>query len=139
MFGPYDLPGRAVPRFITACASGQPIPLYNGGRDTDDFYHVDNYCQAVSRALKNPDALGDTFNVGTGGETSVHDLAELIKKTTRSESKLQILPPRTPLENRPRRTRPSIAKIRRVLGYTPEVSLAEGIERTVEWYEKNEG
>ncbi len=138
MFGPHDLPNRAVPRFITACLSGELIPLYNGGRDSDDFYHVDNYCRAVSLALRSPRAVGDVFNVGTGGEASVRELAELVKKVTGSKSKLQILPPRTPLEKRPRRTRPSIRKIRSLLGYKPTVSLKEGIERTVEWYRKSD-
>ncbi len=139
MFGPHDLPNRAVPRFIASCLSGKPIPLYNSGRDADDFYHVENYCRAVELALKRPEAVGDVFNVGTGGEVSVRELAELVKKVTGSKSRLELLPPRTQLENKPRKTRPSIRKIRRVLQYRPTVTLREGIERTVRWYRESRG
>jgi len=138
LFGPHDQPMRAVPRFIKACLAGEPIPLYNGGRDADNFYHVHNYCEAASLALTSSKAVGETFNVGTGQETTVRKLAETVKLITGSSSKLQILPPRTELESKPRRTNPSIAKIRRVLGYKPILSLKAGLEQTLEWYKRNQ-
>src|SRR2546425_13212440 len=73
MFGPHDVPGRAVPRFIAACMSGQPIPLYNGGRDSDDFFYVENYSKAVGLALNNPRAVGEAFSVGPGANFSMGD------------------------------------------------------------------
>ena len=137
MFGPNDVPTRAVPRFIGACLSGEPIPLYNGGRDADNFYHVKNYCKGAALALTSPKAVGQIFNVGTNEEATVRQLAGTIKELTGSLSKLQILPPRTPLEAKPRRTRPSISKIKRILGYRPVLSLKEGLKQTLEWYNKN--
>ena len=136
MFGPHDVPGRAIPRFIAACMSGQPIPLYNGGRDSDDFYYVENYCKAVTLALKNPKAVGEVFNVGTGGNVTVRELAEMVKQLTGSGSRLAILPSRTELEKKPRKTRPSINKVRHVLGHRPVVLLKKGLERTIQWYVK---
>src|SRR2546421_7384919 len=123
MFGPHDVSGRAVPRFIAASMSGQPIPLYNGGRDSDDFYYVENYCKAVTLALRNPKAVGEVFNVGTGGNITVRDLAEMVNQLTGSGSRLAILPSRTELEKKPRKTRRSINKVRHVLGYRPVVLL----------------
>lgn len=137
LFGPHDQPNRAVPRFIKACLANEPIPLYNGGRDADNFYHVHNYCEAAHLALTSPKAEGGIFNVGTGQETTVRKLAITIKEITGSSSKLEILPPRTPLEAKPRRTRPSISKIKRVLGYKPVLGLREGLEQTLEWYRQN--
>lgn len=137
LFGPRDQPSRAVPRFIKACLAGEPIPLYNGGRDADNFYHVNNYCEAAFLATTTPKAAGEIFNVGTGQETTVRELAQTIKKITGSPSKLQILPPRTPLEAKPRRTNPSISKIKRILGYNPVLGLKEGLEQTLDWYRKN--
>ena len=137
LFGPHDQPVRAVPRFIKTCLAGEPIPLYNGGRDADNFYHVHNYCEAATLALTSQKAVGETFNVGTGQETTVRQLATMVKEITGSSSKLQILPPRTPLEAKPRRTNPSISKIKRVLGYKPVLGLRDGLKQTLECYRKN--
>jgi nucleoside-diphosphate-sugar epimerase len=137
MFGPNDVPTRAVPRFISTCLSGEPIPLYNGGKDADNFYHVRNYCEAAALALNSPKAVGQIFNVGTGETSTVRKLAETIKELTGSSSKLEILPPRTLLEAKPRRTRPSITKIKQVLGYKPTLSFKEGLKQTLDWYKKN--
>jgi UDP-glucose 4-epimerase len=134
LFGPHDQPTRAVPRFIKTCLANEPIPLYNGGRDADNFYHVNNYCEAAALALTSPKAVGEVFNVGTGQETTVRQLAEIVKQITGSKSRLEMLPPRTPLETKPRRTNPSISKIKRVLGYKPVLSLREGLEQTLQWY-----
>src|SRR5215831_2390167 len=134
MFGPHDVPTAAVPRFIKACLTNAPIPLYNGGKDTNDVYYVDNFCSAITLALNHPKANGERFNVGTGGEISVKEQAIMIKKLTKSTSKLQLLPPRTPTEKIPMRTRPSIARIKRILGYKPIVGLSEGMERTIKWH-----
>jgi UDP-glucose 4-epimerase len=139
LFGPHDQPTRAVPRFIKACLANEPIPLYNGGRDADNFYHVNNYCEAATLTLSKEKAAGETFNVGTGQETTVRQLAEMVKNITGSSSKLQMLPPRTPLEAKPRRTRPSISKIKRVIGYRPVLALGDGLEQTLKWYKNNPG
>jgi len=137
MFGPHDVPTAAVPRFIKACLANTPIPLYNGGRDTNDVYYVENFCSAIRLAINHPAAVGERFNVGTGNEISVKEQAQLIRKLTRSSSKVQLLPPRTPTEKTPMRTRPSIGKIRRVLGYKPVVSLREGLEKTIRWHKEH--
>ena len=137
LFGPHDQPTRAVPRFIKACLAGNPIPLYNSGRDSDNFYHVHNYCEAATLALTSHKALGEIFNVGTGQETTVRQLAQTVREITRSSSRLQMLPPRTPLESKPRRTYPSISKIKRVLGYKPVLNLKQGLEQTLEWFRNN--
>ncbi len=134
MFGPHDVPTAAVPRFIKACLANTPIPLFNSGKDTNDVYYVDNFCSAITLALTNPAAVGQRFNVGTGNEISVRGQAIMIKKLTNSKSKVQLLPPRTPTEKTPMRTRPSIAKIQRTLGYKPIVPLREGLERTIQWH-----
>jgi UDP-glucose 4-epimerase len=137
LYGPHDQPTRAVPRFIKACLANEPIPLYNGGRDADNFYHVNNYCEAAALAINNHKAVGEIFNVGTGQETTVRELATIVREITESSSKLQILPPRTALESKPRRTNPSIIKIKRMLGYKPVIALKQGLEQTLKWYREN--
>ena len=135
-FGEYEQANKMVPRFITACLENKPIPLYNGGRDVTDPYHVENLCHAVELSLTKKEAVGQSFNVGAGGRISVKELAELIKKLTDSSSELQMLPPRTPSEATPMVSTPSIEKLRNTLGYRPIVSLEQGLRRVIEYYKK---
>jgi len=89
--------------------------------------------------LKNDKAVGEIFNLGTGNEISIRELAELIKNLTGSSSELKLLPPRTEAEKEPMRSYPSIEKIRRVLGYEPIVCLEEGLKRTINFYRQKLG
>ncbi|NWG09273.1 MAG: GDP-mannose 4,6-dehydratase [Nitrososphaerales archaeon] len=133
LFGELDLPTTAIPRFIKACLNDEPIPLYNGGRDTTDPYYVGNYCRAVELCLTKKEAKNEAFNIGTGSELSIRELAERIKSFTGSRSEIQLLPPRSPLEAEPMRSYPSIDKIRKKLGYEPLIGFEEGLKRTVDW------
>lgn len=133
LFGERDSPKAAIPRFIKSCLEDEPIPLYNCGKDTTDPYHVENYCHAVELCLQKDEAINEVFNVGTGNELSIREIAKIVKSITKSDSKLQFLPPRSPLEAEPMRSYPSIEKIREKLDYEPFVSLEEGLRRTIEW------
>nr|BAJ49152.1 UDP-glucose 4-epimerase [Candidatus Caldarchaeum subterraneum] len=130
-FGEYEPGEKMVPRFVKACLASEPIPLFNGGADVTDPYHVDNLCHAVELGLIKDEAVGEAFNVGTGNALSVRELAEKIKQLTNSSSKLETLPPRTPAEATPMKSIPSIKKIATKLGYTPQVSLEQGLKRVI--------
>ncbi len=138
LFGEYDVPTTAIPNFIRACLKNEPIKLYNSGKDTTDPTYIENYCFAVELALTREDAVGEKFNIGTGNEVSIRQIAELIKKLTNSNSEILLLPPRTEAEKEPMRSYPSIEKIRNKLGYTPKVSLEEGLKRTIKHYQELE-
>lgn len=138
LFGERDVPTTAIPRFIRACLRGEPIQLYNAGRDTTDPTYIENYCYAVELALTRGEAVGEKFNVGTGNEVSIRELAEMIRRLTGSETEIRLLPPRTEAEKEPMRSYPSIEKLEQVLGYRPKVSLEEGLKRTIEYYRRLE-
>ncbi len=137
-FGEYEHVVKMVPRFILACLENTSIPLYNGGADVTDLYHVENLCYAIELSLINENAVGQAFNVGTGEAVSVRQLAEMIKKLTGSSSELQTLPPRTPAESKPMYSIPSIEKIKKMLGYTPQVSLEEGLRRVINFLSRKQ-
>jgi len=134
LFGEYDVPTTAIPSFIRACLKNETIKLYNSGRDTTDPTYIENYCIAVELALTREEAVGEVFNIGTGNEISIRQLAELIRKLTSSYSEITLLPPRTEAEKEPMRSYPSIEKIKKLLGYTPKISLEEGLRRTIQYY-----
>jgi len=134
LFGEHDVPTTAVSRFVSACLKGEPMKLYNAGKDTTDPYHVENYCHAVELCLEKEKAVGEVFNVGTGNEVSVRQLAELVRRLANSNCELMDMPPRTPEEAQTMRSYPSIEKIRRILGYEPIVPLEEGLRRVVKYH-----
>jgi UDP-glucuronate decarboxylase len=134
LFGKYDVETTAVSRFIRACLQNKPVPLHNAGRDATDPTFIENFCHAVELSLRKDEAIGEAFNVGCGNKVSIRQLAGMIKKLTKSESKLQILPPRTELETTPMVSYPSIKKIKERLGYKPVVSLEQGLRRTIEHF-----
>lgn len=131
LFGEHDAPSSAVSRFIDACLRDEDITLYNGGRDVTDPYHVDNYSHAVELIIRS-ELGGGVFNIGSGGRVSIRELAELIRELTGSKSGFKLLPPRTPEEADPMISYPSIEHIKSLLGYTPIVTLREGLMRVIE-------
>jgi len=133
IFGEYESFERAIPRFARSCLLGEPIPLFNRGEESTDLYSVENYCRALELAITKDAAVGEVFNVGTGVERKIIDVARTIKRLTSSDSKLELLPPRSETESTPMRSYPSVKKLETKLGYRPTVSFEEGLKRTIEW------
>ena len=126
-----------IVKFIRALAAGTPPVIFGDGKQTRDFTYIENVVQANLLAIEVPDetVLGKVFNVGTGVETEINELLELIaRKMGKSVEP----------EHRQARSddiRSSLADItlaRRFLKYTPKTSLEEGIEATVKYYLQNE-
>ena len=139
LFGEYDQPSRATIRFIRACLKDEPLTLFNGGRDTTSPSHAANYAKLALSILTNEKAVGQAFNFGGGeGPVAIRQLAETVKLLTRSKSEVKLLPPRSELERDPQVSYPSISKIQSLLGYTHELSLEQGLQRTIDWV-KREG
>lgn len=133
LFGEYDQPTRATIRFIRACLKDEPLTLYNGGKDTTSPSHAVNFGKLALSIISDEKAVGEAFNFGGEKPVSIRELAETIKRLTGSKSGLKLLPPRSELEKDPQISYPSIDKIRGVLGYTHELSLEQGLQRTIDW------
>lgn len=133
LFGEYDQPSRATIRFIRACLNDEPLNLFNGGQDTTSPSHAINYAKLALAVLTNENSLGQAFNFGGERAVSIRELAETIKKLTGSTSELKLLPPRSELEKNPQISYPSMAKAQSLLSYSPELSLEEGLKRTIDW------
>ncbi len=136
LFGEYDQPSRATIKFIRACLKDEPLNLFNGGKDTTSPTHAANYAKLVNSILKDEKAVGQPFNFGGEGPISIRELAETVKKLTHSKSKLTLLPPRSDLEKDPQISYPSNKKVQTLLGYSPELTLEQGLRRTIDWVKK---
>ena len=137
LFGEWEPQTRAFPRFVRACLSNQKIPLYNSGLDVTDPTYATNYGRVAELILTKEEAVGESFNVGSGNKMSVREMAERIKKVTNSDSEIELLPPRTEFETDPQISYPSIEKLRKKLGFEPIVSFDEGVQRVVDWIRKS--
>ncbi len=137
LFGENDLPNRAVPRFINACLRNEPINLFNSGRDTTAPSHAVNYARLVTRILETDASVGEVFNFGGDMAVSIRELAEIIKRLTNSSSQLVMLPPRSEQEKEPQVSYPDVNKVKKLLAYTYELGLEEGLTRTIDTYKRS--
>lgn len=136
LFGEHDQPSRATIRFIRACLKGEPLTLFNRGQDTTSPSHAINYSKLVLTILDNDRAVGQAFNFGGEKPVSIRELAETVKNLTGSKSELVFAPPRSELESEPQVSYPSTEKVKLLLGYRHELTLEQGLQRTIDWVRK---
>ncbi len=113
LFGEFDHPSRAVPFFIRTCLKNQPIKLFNSGRDVTAPSHAANFARLVVKILERDSSIGQAFNFGGAERLSIRELAEKVKRLTRSTSELQMMPPRSTAEAEPQVSYPSSEKMRK--------------------------
>lgn len=126
---PYD--GRVVSNFIRQALQGADITLFGDGAQTRSFCYRDDLIEGIIRMMNGPDDFIGPCNLGNPGEFTVRQLAEQVIQLTGSKSKIihEPLPPDDPTRRRPDIT---LAKTR--LGWEPEISLTQGLEKTIAWF-----
>jgi UDP-glucose 4-epimerase len=120
-------------RWMERIAAGQAPLILGDGTQTMDFVHVHDIARANVLAAKS-EATDDVFNVASGTETSLRQLAELLQKVMGSAAGLEFGPARK-VNPVPRRLA-STVKARDLLGFTAEVSLEEGLRGLVDWWQQ---
>jgi UDP-glucuronate decarboxylase len=123
--------GRVIIKFIDQALRDESLTVYGDGKQTRSFCYVTDTINGLLRLLLLDGLDGEVINIGNDKEIRIIDLAYKIKDITKSNSKIifQPLPKDDPL-----RRCPDLTKARNILGYTPKVSLEEGIKKAVEWY-----
>jgi len=142
-YGPYHFPEKLIPLTLINILLGRPIPVYGDGANVRDWLFVEDHCGALERILL-AGAPGSTYCIGGNNEVAnldlVHQLCDLMDELAPE------LPPRPSRElirfvaDRPghdRRYAIDASHIRNELGWEPQVSVAEGLRRTVAWYLSN--
>ena len=133
-YGPRMQPddGRVVSSFILQALRGEPITLFGDGAQTRSFCYVDDLVDALIRFMDVERDLPGPINFGNPHECTIGALAEQIIDLTGSRSKIVRL---AAVRDDPARRRPDIALAQRELGWSPKVQLAEGLRRTIEWFD----
>lgn len=135
VYGPGQDPANpycgVVAKFIESLFAGQPPVIHGDGNQTRDFTFVDDAVEATVVAAQSDRALGEVFNVGTGVETRVNELAALLGRIVGVEAPPQHTN-RRDIDNIRRRV-VNIEKARRALRWVPSVTLEDGLRATVAW------
>jgi dTDP-glucose 4,6-dehydratase len=126
--------GRAFAAFASQALAGRPVTVHGDGTQTRSLCYVDDLVEGITR-LAHADVPGP-INLGNPEEVSILELAQLVIKAAGSDSKVVFAPRPT---DDPEVRRPDITAARKVLGWEPKVSLAEGIERTLPWFKEQLG
>ncbi|WP_367015143.1 NAD-dependent epimerase/dehydratase family protein [Priestia koreensis] len=120
-----------VAKFFEAAEEGEPLAIFGDGKQTRDFTFVEDAIEATYIAALDDRSIGGVYNVGTGVETNVLQLAEHIQEVTNKKGKLQFLPKRR--VDVVTRRRMNIGKIESELNWRNNHTLIEGLEKTYKW------
>ncbi len=132
-YGPRNDPqdGRVVPNFINQALSNQPITIYGDGSQTRSFCYISDLVRGLKLAMFTEGTRGEVFNLGNPDERTILDFAQVVRRICNPEVPLVYQPGRI---DDPNQRCPDITKARTRLGWEPEVSLEEGLHRTIEYF-----
>jgi UDP-glucose 4-epimerase len=137
VYGPKQQPSAysgVISIFINRALQGQSLLIYGNGHQTRDFVNIQDVVDANMLTLTSKNAVGEVFNIATGTATSINQLAKTISQILGKES-LTI----DYMNSRPGDIKASyadISKARRILGYSPKITLKEGLAKLIDWYKQ---
>ncbi|HUG65103.1 MAG TPA: dTDP-glucose 4,6-dehydratase [Gaiellaceae bacterium] len=132
--GPFQFPEKVIPLFTTNALDDEPLPMYASTQNKREWLHVLDHCEAIDLVLREGRA-GETYNVGSGLEATIEEVADRVLDLTGKPSSLKKIVPDRPGHDR--RYLLDASKIRDELGWTPSRGWDEGLAETVAWYEAN--
>ena len=132
-YGPRMLPndGRVVSNFIVQALKNSDITIYGDGSQTRSFCCVTDLVVGLEAMMKTPNRVTGPVNLGNPGEFTVRELAETIIRITGSKSKIVYKP--LPQDD-PARRKPDVTLARELLGWTPGISLEDGLRQTIDYF-----
>ncbi len=131
-YGPYQFPEKVIPLFVTNALDDVGLPMYESTANKREWLHVLDHCRAIELVLQRG-RVGETYNVGSGVEKSIGEIAELVLELTGKPESLKTIVPDRPGHDR--RYLLDSSKLRSELGWKPTIEFEAGLEQTVRWYE----
>jgi len=136
-YGPGEIPGQyrnVIPNFIYWAMKGESLPLTGTGEETRDFTYVNDLIDGLLRAGYYEEAIGKEFNLASGKETKIIDLANRISDLTGNKAGINFLSRRK--WDTKSRLLASVDRAKTLVGYVPKTEFDEGLKRTVEWFKE---
>lgn len=137
-YGPGEVPGKyrnVIPNFFYWSLNRQPLPITGTGDETRDFTYVGDIVNGLLAMTYRDEAIGEAFNLGTGREIKIRDLANWVNELTGNEAGI-IFKERRDWDKKTRLLA-SIEKARKLLGYEPQMSFREGLKHVHQWFTEN--
>ena len=133
-YGPHQFPEKVIPLFVSNLMDGRKVPLYGDGGNVREWLHVSDHCRGIDLAMRRGRA-GEVYHIGGGSEITNKELTGmLLEATGHGWDMVRQVPDR---RGHDRRYSLDITKIQRELGYRPQISFADGLAATVDWYRAN--
>lgn len=140
VYGPWGRPDMAMYQFTKAIFDGSPIKLYNQGKHYRDFTYVDDIVESISRLMDYPPeessasrALWQIYNIGNSNPVALMDYIQIIEKHAKRKAVLEMHPAQLgDMES----THADMSALQKRIGFSPIISLDEGVRRFVEWYQE---
>jgi dTDP-glucose 4,6-dehydratase len=133
-YGPFQFPEKVIPLFVTNALDDRQLPMYESTKNKREWLHVRDHCRAIELVLARGEP-GETYNVGSGVEASIEEIADRVLEHTGKPQELKTIVPDRPGHDR--RYLLDSSKLRNELGWEPEVGFEDGLRETVEWYASN--
>lgn len=137
-YGPGEVPGQyrnVIPNFIYWAMKGLPLPITGTGEETRDFTYVGDIVDGLLRAGYFESAIGQEFNLASGKETKIIDLANMINELTGNKAGIRFASRRK--WDTKSRLLASVERARKLIGYEPTTSIEEGLRKTIQWFREN--
>jgi len=130
-YGPFQFPEKVIPLFVTNALDEQELPMYASTQNRREWLHVEDHCRAIELVLERG-REGETYNVGSGLEASIEEIADLVLAHLHKPTTLKTIVPDRPGHDR--RYLLDSSKIEHELGWRPEIGFDDGLRDTVAWY-----
>jgi nucleoside-diphosphate-sugar epimerase len=131
---PHTVWRNVTPTFVWKALNREALPVENGGVATRDFIYVEDIAEGLLAAARRG-VPGEVYNLASGRETSIFDLARLVNELTGNPTPIALAPARD--WDRSGRRFGATGKAREALGFVAQTSLREGLERTIAWTREN--
>lgn len=137
-YGPGEVPGQyrnVIPNFVYWAMKGMPLPITGTGEETRDFTYVGDIVDGLLRCGSVDAAVGHEFNLASGREVAIAELARLVNEAVGNKAGIRHVPRRR--WDTKKRLLASVDRARDVLGYVPRTSFEDGLKSTVAWFHEN--